>query len=117
MKQRFTSRATAVNGKAGKLPAIYKKINLDGLCILDIGCGAEVEYIRKFCADNGAKWFGVDPSFTIVLVDGVTVCAFVLCSVGVVCVFCWLALLFAVGVRMARVGFSAIDIYLYILMA
>ena len=61
MAQNFTSRATAVNGKAGKLPAIYKKINLNGLCILDIGCGAEVEYIRKFCADNDAKWFGVDP--------------------------------------------------------
>lgn len=61
MKQRFTSRATAVNGKAGKLPAIYNKVNLEGLCILDIGCGAEVDYIRDFCAGNGAKWFGVDP--------------------------------------------------------
>lgn len=61
MSQNFTSCATAVNGKAGKLPAIYNKINIEGLCILDIGCGAEVEYIRKFCTDNGAKWFGVDP--------------------------------------------------------
>ena len=61
MKQRFTSRATAVNGKAGKLPAIYKKINLDGLCILDIGCGAEVKHIRKFARENGAKWYGIDP--------------------------------------------------------
>nr|DAH10720.1 MAG TPA: S-adenosyl-L-methionine methyltransferase [Caudoviricetes sp.] len=48
MKQRFTSAATAVNGKAGKLPAIYKKINLDGLFILDIGCGAEIKHIRDY---------------------------------------------------------------------
>ena len=61
MSQNFTSRATAVNGKAGKLPAIYKKINLDGLCVLDIGCGAEVAHIRKFARENGAKWYGIDP--------------------------------------------------------
>lgn len=61
MAQNFTSRATAVNGKTGKLPAIYKKINLDGLCILDIGCGAEVKHIRKFARENGAKWYGIDP--------------------------------------------------------
>ena len=50
------------------------------------------------------------------LADGVTVCAFVLCRLPLVlaCVFCWLALLSAIGVRMARVGFSAIDIYLYV---
>ena len=61
MAQNFTSAATAVNGKAGKLPAIYKKINLDGLCILDIGCGAEVSHIRSFCKKSGAKWYGIDP--------------------------------------------------------
>lgn len=61
MSQNFTSRATAVNGKAGKLPAIYKKINLEGLYILDIGCGAEVAHIRKFARENGAKWYGIDP--------------------------------------------------------
>lgn len=61
MAQNFTSAATAVNGKAGKLPAIYKKINLEGLCILDIGCGAEVQHIRKFARENGAKWYGIDP--------------------------------------------------------
>lgn len=55
MAQNFTSAATAVNGKAGKLPAIYKKINLEGLCILDIGCGAEIKHIRKFARENGAK--------------------------------------------------------------
>lgn len=56
MAQNFTSAATAVNGKAGKLPAIYNKINLEGLCILDIGCGAEVAHIRKIArktAQNG----------------------------------------------------------------
>lgn len=53
------------------------------------------------------------------LADGVMVCAFVLCRLPLVlvlvlaCVFCWLAPLSAVGVRMARTGFSAIDIYLY----
>ena len=61
MAQNFTSAATAVNGKAGKLPAIYNKINLEGLCILDIGCGAEVAHIRKFARGNGAKWYGIDP--------------------------------------------------------
>ncbi len=61
MAQNFTSAATAVNGKAGKLPAIYNKINLEGLCILDIGCGAEVKHIRKFARENGAKWYGIDP--------------------------------------------------------
>lgn len=61
MGQNFTSKATAVNGKAGKLPAIYKKINLDGLCILDIGCGAEVAHIRDYVTIEGGYWFGVDP--------------------------------------------------------
>lgn len=61
MAQNFTSRATAVNGKAGKLPAIYNKINIERLCILDIECGAEVAHIRSFCKKNGAKWYGIDP--------------------------------------------------------
>lgn len=61
MKQHFTSAATAVNGKAGKLPAIYKKIDLEGLCVLDIGCGAEVKHIRGYVTDKGGFWYGVDP--------------------------------------------------------
>ena len=46
------------------------------------------------------------------LADGVTACAFVSCC-AVLCCLCWFAPLSAVGVRMARTGFSAIDIYLY----
>ncbi len=61
MIQNFTSAATAVNGKAGKLPAIYKKINLNGLFILDIGCGAEIKHIRDYVTDRGGYWFGIDP--------------------------------------------------------
>lgn len=61
MVQNFTSRATAVNGKAGKLPAIYKKIDLEGRCILDIGCGAEVKHIRDYVTDQGSFWYGIDP--------------------------------------------------------
>ena len=61
MVQNFTSRATAVNGKAGKLPAIYKKIDVKGLYILDIGCGAEVKHIRDYVSDKGGYWFGIDP--------------------------------------------------------
>lgn len=48
------------------------------------------------------------------LVDGVTVCAFVpCCAVCRWCGLCWFALLYAVGVRMTCISFSAIDIYLY----
>lgn len=61
MVQNFTSRATAVNGKAGKLPAIYKKVKLNGLCILDIGCGAEVKHINKYVTAEGGYWYGIDP--------------------------------------------------------
>ena len=61
MAQNFTSKATAVNGKAGKLPAIYKKINIKDLYILDIGCGAEVKHIRDYVAAKGGYWFGIDP--------------------------------------------------------
>lgn len=61
MKQRFTSAATAVNGKAGKLPAIYKKINFEDLCVLDIGCGAYTDHIRGYVTDKGGFWYGIDP--------------------------------------------------------
>lgn len=61
MPQNFTSAATAVNGKAGKLPAIYKKLNLNGLIVLDIGCGAEVKHINNYCAENNCIWYGIDP--------------------------------------------------------
>lgn len=61
MVQNFTSRATAVNGKAGKLPAIYKKLNLEGLAILDIGCGAYTDHIHEYVNDNGGFWYGIDP--------------------------------------------------------
>lgn len=61
MGQNFTSAATAVNGKTGKLPAIYKKINLNGLFILDIGCGAEIKHIRDYVTAKGGYWFGIDP--------------------------------------------------------
>lgn len=61
MKQRFTSAATAVNGKAGKLPAIYNKINFENIAVLDIGCGAETEHIDRFVTTAGGFWWGVDP--------------------------------------------------------
>lgn len=61
MTQNFTSRATAVNGKAGKLPAIYKKLNLEGLTILDIGCGAYTDHINKYVTAEGGYWYGIDP--------------------------------------------------------
>lgn len=61
MSQNFTSRATAVNGKAGKLPAIYKKLNLKGLAILDIGCGAYTDHIHDYVTTNDGYWFGIDP--------------------------------------------------------
>lgn len=61
MKQRFTSRATAVNGKAGKLPAIYKKIDFKDLCVLDIGCGAYTDHINEYVTAEGGFWYGIDP--------------------------------------------------------
>lgn len=61
MSQNFTSRATAVNGKAGKLPAIYKKLNLEGLAILDIGCGAYTDHINDYITAKGGYWYGIDP--------------------------------------------------------
>lgn len=61
MAQNFTSAATAVNGKAGKLPAIYKKLNLEGLAILDIGCGAYTDHINDYVTDKGGFWYGIDP--------------------------------------------------------
>lgn len=61
MKQHFTSRATAINGKAGKLPAIYSKIDFEDLCVLDIGCGAYTDHISDFVAAEGGFWFGIDP--------------------------------------------------------
>lgn len=61
MKQHFTSRETAVNGKAGKLPAIYNKINIEGLCILDIGCGAYTDHINAYVTAEGGYWYGIDP--------------------------------------------------------
>ncbi len=61
MGQNFTSAATAVNGKAGKLPAIYKKINLNGLCVLDIGCGAYTDHINNYVTAEGGFWYGIDP--------------------------------------------------------
>lgn len=61
MAQNFTSRATAVNGKAGKLPAIYNKINIEGLCILDIGCGAYTDHINAYVTAECGYWYGIDP--------------------------------------------------------
>lgn len=61
MKQRFTSAATAVNGKAGKLPAIYKKIDCKDKCILDIGCGAYTDHINEYVTAEDGFWFGIDP--------------------------------------------------------
>lgn len=61
MKQHFTSAATAVNGKAGKLPAIYKKIDFKDLCVLDIGCGAYTDHIHEYVTAEGGFWYGIDP--------------------------------------------------------
>lgn len=61
MAQNFTSAATAVNGKAGKLPAIYKKINFNGLAVLDIGCGAYTDHINNYVTAEYGYWWGVDP--------------------------------------------------------
>ena len=61
MGQNFTSRATAVNGKAGKLPAIYKKLDLENVAVLDIGCGAEVDHINTYVIAKGGFWWGIDP--------------------------------------------------------
>ena len=61
MAQNFTSAATAVNGKAGKLPAIYKKIDFTGLAVLDIGCGAEIDHINQYVTSEGGYWYGIDP--------------------------------------------------------
>lgn len=56
MAQNFTSAATAVNGKAGKLPAIYKKIDFEGLAVLDIGCGRYTDHINDFVTAEGGYW-------------------------------------------------------------
>lgn len=37
MKQRYTSAATSINSK--RMPAIYKKVDIDKGLILDYGCG------------------------------------------------------------------------------
>ena len=65
MTQKFTSAATAVNGKAGKLPAAFSK--LDNLVtpgayfILDYGCGSNTDLPRAWCAAHGCRYLPYDP--------------------------------------------------------
>lgn len=98
MAQNFTSRATAVNGKAGKFPAIYKKIDFEGLAVLDIGCGRYTDYINDFVTAEGGYWYGVDPynktashnmqTFAVWLVARSRACVAVLCACVCMYLFC-----------------------------
>lgn len=61
--QMYTSKATSINGKCGKLPAIYRKINFPpGTSVLDVGCGDDscIKIIKQNL-DNSIKWKGYDP--------------------------------------------------------
>ena len=57
------------------------------------------------------RFWRVLQAFTIVLADGVRSCRFVPCRVGVA--VGWRVPLSADGVRMARISFMYVDIYLY----
>lgn len=59
MAQKFTSARTSINKT--KLPAIYKKVNLQGLSVLDYGCGRYTDHIAEYAMQCGARhWAGYD---------------------------------------------------------
>jgi len=61
MSQNYTSKATSINGKQGKLPALYNKITFPkGAVVLDYGCGDVTNLMEEKAANDGALWFGYD---------------------------------------------------------
>lgn len=59
MKQTFTSAATSIN--SAKLPRIFAAVNLQGLTVIDYGCGRYTDHIRQHVEAQGARYLPFDP--------------------------------------------------------
>lgn len=64
--QKYSSRKTAVNGRAGVIPALFKAqekkcLFVTGDKVLDIGSGPKTEYIKKYMEIWGVEYHPYDP--------------------------------------------------------
>lgn len=61
MSQNYSSANTSVNGKQGKLPALYTSIVFPkGSVIVDYGCGSVTDLLEKKAKADECEWHGYD---------------------------------------------------------
>ena len=59
MKQTYTSAATSIN--SAKLPRIFSAVDMQGLTVLDYGCGRYTDHIRQHVEAQNARYLPYDP--------------------------------------------------------
>lgn len=69
LTQTFSSASTSINSH--RLPAVYTRltkdaeagrINLEGLSVLDMGCGQYTDHLQAWAEAHGVTWYGLDPN-------------------------------------------------------
>lgn len=59
MKQEFTSAMTSIN--RDKLPRVFTSVEMNGLIVLDYGCGRYTDHIKRHVEAQNAMYLPYDP--------------------------------------------------------